>query len=387
VVMFLVAISIFAANDVAESHLPIANAASSTLYQWGANYNVTHNNPGNDYLTPSVVTGPLDVTALDVATSDAYAIDGNGYVWGWGDNSQGELGIGSAKRDTKAVVVSGISNVIQTATGFDWAMALESNGTLWSWGWADGGFQLGTGSSANQLQPVQIIFPPAAGSITQIAAAGCNGLALDSNDDLWVWGCNNHGQLGLGVSSPANVATPVELSGLSGRVTEISAGCATSAALLADGTVDMWGNNSQGQLGNGTKTTAWVPTPVANLSGVMSISTGGNAISNGHTLAVTTSGVYVWGTGTSGQLGTGKTKDSTVPLRVNALPDGIVAVAAGGINSLALDSDGNVWSWGGNKYGQVGNGTTENQLTPEMLSSVSGVNLITAGPFGSEANS
>ncbi len=336
---------------------------------------------GLDEDSPTHQPGLPTVQSVDVSTRYKLAIDIYGNVWASGYNGEGALGVGSTRGYPGPVIVSNISNVIQTATGDGWSMALEENGTVWSWGYGNGGLTLGTGARS-QLSPVQITFPSNAGPIVDIAAAGTHGLALAANGTVWAWGGNNTGALGTGTTLASD--TPVQVTSLTGQVLELQAGCTTSAALLTNGTVATWGSDDAGQLGLGKGEATSSPTVVPDLSGVTQISMGGNTPDDGDVIAMTSSGVVIWGYGKEGEIGNGTNNNAYTPQPVAGLPPNIVAVSAGGLQLMAVDSDGNVYAWGGNSDGQLGNGTTTSQSVPVKLS-ISGVTAVSAGPLASAA--
>jgi alpha-tubulin suppressor-like RCC1 family protein len=222
--------------------------------------------------------------------------------------------------------------------------------------------------------------------VTAIAAGDLHGLALKSDGSVWGWGFNYYGQVGNGRSG-SNVLSPVRVSGLSG-VVAISAGHGgfTSYALKADGTVWAWGYDGLGQLGNGTSDENPHPLPVkvSNLTGVVAIGAGSS-----HALAARSDGtVRAWGSNQYKQLGATTTATctsyqfpcSTTPIQVQSLT-GVSAVAGGGNFSLALKSDGSVWGWGENGYGQLANGTTTlfGGVTKPTKAKLSSVIAIAAG--------
>ncbi len=200
-------------------------------------------------------------------------------------------------------------------------------------------------------------------------------LALRTNGTVLAWGDDTSGQLGNGAASAnASAENPVTVKGLSG-VTQVSAGGEHSLALLTNGTVLAWGDNSHGELGNSTTTSSDVPVAVPGLTGVKSVSAGDE-----YSVAVLTSGrVMSWGDGGNGQLGDGKFADSHVPVAVKGLT-GVSAVAAGGRHVLALKTDGTAMAWGANDGGQLGNGGPPGSSdVPVAVQSLTGAVAVSAG--------
>lgn len=191
------------------------------------------------------------------------------------------------------------------------------------------------------------------------------------------WGDNSNGQLGNGTTTSS--LSPVNVTGLSSGVSSIAAGDNQTCALTTSGAVKCWGNNLNGQLGNGSNVQATTPTDVTGLSGgVIAIAAGDN-----HTCAALASGtVRCWGWGTSGQLGNNANTSSPVPVDVQGLPGGTTAVAlsAGYRHSCAVLSNGSARCWGRNNEGQLGSGnntTSRVAVTPVGLTN--SVTAIAAG--------
>ena len=198
------------------------------------------------------------------------------------------------------------------------------------------------------------------------------GSASASSNGVFAWGENEDGQLGDG--SFAATGRPVMLSGL-GAVTGLDAGSAHSLAVLSDGTAVSWGANADGQLGNGKEGgDSSTPAPVNGLSGVTAVSAGG-----GYSMALLGNGtVMAWGANGSGQLGNGTTTNRDVPVPVSGL-SGVTAISAGDEHGLALLSNGTVMAWGSNFEGQLGNGTTKNSDLPMPVPGLTDVMAISAG--------
>ena len=166
-------------------------------------------------------------------------------------------------------------------------------------------------------------------------------------DDIFTWGGNSYGQLGVGTTNGL-YNTPVQVTGLTG-VTAIAGGNIHTIALKSNGTVWAWGHNGYGQLGDGTTTHRYTPVQVSGITGVIAI-----AVGEVHTIALKSDGtVWAWGSNEFGQLGDGTTTHRYTPIQVTSLTS-VTAIASGGYHTIALKSDGTVWTWGHNTFGQLG---------------------------------
>ncbi len=246
------------------------------------------------------------------------------------------------------------------------SVAFKNATTLMAWGY-NGYGQVGDGTSDERHTPVQVLKEnsvPLKG-MTGFAIGGTHTLAFQNLGGVRAWGNNGNGQLGNGNNNaqalPVTVLTEESGNNELVGVTAVSAGSTHSLALKSDGTVWAWGNNSKGELGIGntdSKNRAVQVKADANspLTGVKAIAAGGS-----HSLALKSDGtVWVWGNNESGQLGKdpkaaqGAITSSTTPLQVTGITGTAVAIAAGGSHSLALMEDGSVWAWGYNYFGQLG---------------------------------
>ncbi len=216
-------------------------------------------------------------------------------------------------------------------------------------------------------------------SILNVSAGWGHSLALRSDGTIWAWGFNCSGQLGnntkVSSSIPIQIKDPNDVSEPLTGITKTSAGAYYSLALKSDGTVFAWGYNQDGHLGDGTFVDRLMPAQVLGLSNITDISAAGGY----HSLALKSDGtVFAWGCNTNGQLGDGTKTDRTTPVQVQGLSN-IVAVSPGYLHSLALKSDGTVWAWGWNNYGAIGDGTNIDRLTPVQIPSLSDVLLSLRG--------
>ena len=249
-------------------------------------------------------------------------------------------------------------------------------GAVWAWGDNSYG-QLGNGTTINSQIGVQVS-SPAGTNVNAIAGGGDHSLALTSSGQVLAWGYNFYGQLGNGTTADSSAPVAVGLP-LGTTVTAIAGGDAHSLALTSTGQVLAWGYNVYGQLGNGTTTNSNTPVFVSLPAGttVTAIAAGG-----ADSQALTSTGqVLAWGYNTNGQLGNGTYNNSRTPVPVSlplgprGQPTFITAIAVGALHSLALTSTGQVLAWGYNIYGQLGNGTTIDSSTPVQVSLASGTTI------------
>jgi alpha-tubulin suppressor-like RCC1 family protein len=320
---------------------------------------------------PVTVTGlPDGIQALSAGEGPVCVVTAAGGVKCWGKNEQGQLGDGTTKSSGTPVDVTGLSSgVTAVSAGVDHACALSDDGTVRCWG-ANTVGQLGDGSTKNASVPVEVKDLGKAVAVTAGFGATC---AVTTDGAAKCWGSNTYGQLGDGTGEDSPV--PVAVEGLGSGVQAIDANGQHACAVTEGGAARCWGSNRVGQLGDGTTDDSEVPVAVDGLdSGVTAIATG-----SGHSCALTEAGaVKCWGFNDAGGLGNGKTKNSTVPVAVAGLDQGVVAVTAGNAHSCAL-TETDVKCWGYNGYGGLGNDSTDNETRPVEVAAAT---LSTEGPMG-----
>ncbi len=335
-----------------------------------------------------VISGPATIVApagISAGLDHSLALRADGTVWSWGGNGSGQLGDGTLSSHALPAQITSLSNVVSIAAGQSISIAAISDGSVRVWG-ANGKNQLSDGTTTDSAQPKSLngvsgIVSVASGGFRgfgltgtgnvwtwgygypapvqislgrpaiAIAGGSNHGMALLDDGSVWVWGDNSHGQLGNnGVNNWA--FTPVQVAGLS-NVTAIAAGANHNLALKSDGSVWAWGDNSHGQLGDGTTIQRNSPVAVAVPAAINSIFSGCSADYN---LALTVDGTLLaWGRNNRGQLGDGIIADHLTPVAPQGTTN-LVRAATGGLHSLALKNDGSVISWGANWTGQLGNG-------------------------------
>ncbi len=311
-----------------------------------------------------------DAVAVAAGSNSAFALRGDGTVWAWGDDGEGELGNGKETFTSEVPVrVKGLRGVKQIAAGEFAAYAVTRRGTVWAWG-SNGVGQLGEKLSvATSDLPVKVI---GLNAVRALAAGAGTAYALRADGTVWAWGDNAFGELAR-QKGLIGSEVPVEIQGLRG-VTAVAAGADAGFALLQNGTVRAWGDGSFGDLGTGTCPIRHPtncagssrPEPVGRVPQVLAIAAGTYAA---YALAADGS-VWAWGYGGYGQLGDGNTDSSDIPVRVNGLRH-VVSIAAGGNAAYALQSNGTVWAWGYGTYGQLGDGGTGSSDVPVQVRGLS----------------
>ena len=316
-------------------------------------------------LVPVSMVGVDGVVSMAVGPTHGLLLRSSGAVSSWGHNRSGQLGDGGTTDRAAPGPVGGVSAVSRLAAGNAFSVALDSGGAMWAWGNNASG-QLGDGSApTDHASPVAVNGLGVGSGVVEIAAGASHALALKSNGAVFAWGNNASGQLGSG-DAPTDHPTPVQVSGLGAGsgVVAVTAGDTFSLALKSDGSVFAWGNNASGQLGDGSAPTDH-SSPVA--VGALGIGSGVVRVVGGstHSIALTADGrVYAWGNNASGQVGDGSAPtDQHLPILIGGLSR-IVDIAAGRAHSVAVASDGTVFSWGDNILGQLGDGTNTKRSVP-----------------------
>jgi alpha-tubulin suppressor-like RCC1 family protein len=364
---------------------------------WGNNEygQLGYGSPDSEFRpVPVDVNGQMSGVGLITADGGSTcALTEGGGLRCWGNNKYGQLGNDTAVNQFDPVEVIGISKgAAWAAAGWNHSCAL-SGGALMCWGWNLYG-QLGDGTKGTRLKPRKAV------NLTDGAAAVALGwahtCAATNGGRVACWGSNADGQLGDGTADdriqPAYVAgletsvrgdaTPAGITPTAAtapaalRISPITAGSAHTCRLTSAGGVRCWGDNRNGQLGDGGKTDRNIPVDVAGLTkGVKAVEAG-----LWHTCALTNrGGVKCWGNNEYGQLGDGTKQDRPNPVDVTGLESGVTALAAGTAHTCALTVKGGVKCWGWNKSGQLGDGTTRDRQTPVDVAGLGDAVALTAG--------
>ena len=338
------------------------------LYVWGKN-SYGQLEVGNEVNknTPIKVTA-INGKVMELIISNSfsvYAILEDGSLYAWGNNSDGQLGVGDEENrntPTKVNLPSKIKELITTGSS---VYALMEDSSLYAWGYNLDG-QLGVGDEVNKNTPTKVNLP---GKIKELITTGSSVYVsvyvLMEDSSLYSWGNNESGQLGVGDEVNKNTPTKVNLPS---KIKELITTGLSVYALMEDSSLYSWGENSYGELGVGDEVNKNTPTKV-NLSGKIKelITTNGSSVY----ALMEDSSLYAWGNNESGKLGVGDEVNKNTPTIVN-LPGKIKKLITSSSASYAIMEDGSLYAWGYNYYGELGIGSNEDKNTPTKVTAING---------------
>jgi alpha-tubulin suppressor-like RCC1 family protein len=326
----------------------IALKADGTLWAWGWNgHGQLGDGTTTDRLNPVQIGVSNGWISISEGSAQTFALGADGTLWSWGANTSGELGVGfyDAAPHTTPLVLDTVINWVNFSAGANYSSALKSDGTIWAVGGNNYG-QLGDNTFNQRVDPIKVFGPD---NWASVSCGGFQTIALNSNGSLWAWGSNSSGQLGNGSTFSEPIPIPI---GNSNNWVAISTGNVHTIALKSDGTLWTWGSNSNGQIGDGTTTDKLTPIQIGNSNDWVSIS-GGYFFS----MALKADGtLWGWGKNDYGQLGDSTFVDKLTPVQIGN-SNNWTGISAGGAHTVGLKSDGTLWAWGQNWVGQLGNGT------------------------------
>jgi alpha-tubulin suppressor-like RCC1 family protein len=343
-----------------------ALTAAGGVACWGWNfYGQLGDGASIDRHAPVSVSGlASEVVAIAAGARHNCALNRGGAVKCWGENMSGQLGDGTIiiGRYTPVDVAGLGRGVVAVAAGSNFSCALTRGGGVKCWGHGAVG-ELGAGPTVEQSNtPIDV--EHLSSGIVAIAAGGYHSCALTKGGGVKCWGDNDFGQIGDGSGGGGTADwrfAPVNVVGLERNVIAIAAGLFHTCALISGGAVKCWGLNEGGALGDDTTTKRNRPVAVSGFSsGVVAVTAG-----HDHSCALTRDGaVKCWGRNNFGQIGDGTTTNRLTPVSVSGFSSGAVAITAGDGHTCALTRDGATKCWGWNYSGWLGDGTTTDRHTP-----------------------
>ncbi|MDD5726033.1 MAG: hypothetical protein PHC53_01310 [Patescibacteria group bacterium] len=317
---------------------------------------------------------------ISVGQKHTCAIKTDGTLWCWGNNNYGEVGNGLIGQIVPTpTLVQGLgSDVLKVSAGGYGTCAIKTDGTLWCWGANDSG-QLGIGTTDGETcfdrtcKPLPQKIDSFGTDVVEVSVGNNFSCAIKTDGTLWCWGWNSWGQVGTGTQTN-HEPSPLQVTAMGTNVVQVSTGYAHTCAVKTDGTLWCWGHNHDGEIGLGSiiwKCNGWgcelIPVQVSAL---------GSNVAQAfatflHTCARKTDGtVWCWGTNPYGQIGDGtiggdpKCGCQPTPSQVSLLGTQAADLSAGMGHACARKNDGTLWCWGS---GVVGDGTLTGALTPVQV--------------------
>jgi len=339
--------------------------SAGTAFGWGGSDGGVGQPVLQHYATPMPITIWPGLTFIDIATMDMHscALDGNRNAWCWGTNASGQLGDGTTTLSYEPVAVRMPNSVYFTSitVGYDHSCGLGMDGTAFCWGAGSSG-QLGTGGTGSSSQPNMVSMPSGGVKFTKFATGFQYNCAIGTDEQVYCWGRNDSGQLGLGNTTNRTTPMPVVLPGVS--FTDVACGSASTCAVSTTGAVYCWGRNDTYQLGLGDNTIRLLPALRTEPAGIAMSTV---AVGAGHGCSVSTTGrLWCWGFNNSGQVGDGTTSTVTTPLEISMPGNRLVqGLAAGTYATCVRLEPGQLACWGFNSQGQFG--TTDLKVLSPVL--------------------
>jgi alpha-tubulin suppressor-like RCC1 family protein len=320
------------------------------LYLWGNNVigQLGTNNTSNYSSPVETVSKGTNWARVSGGNQHIAAIKTDGTLWTWGRNDFGQLGDSTtSNRSSPVTTFGGGTTWKQVACGYYHSAAVKTDGTLWCWGRGDQGM-LGDNTISSRSSPITT----SGGGTTwkQVATGYFHTLGIKTDGTLWTWGQNQYGQ--LGDATVTNRYAPIQFSGSTSLWKQVAAGNSLTAALKTDGTLWTCGYNKFGELGDNTSSNRSVPTQVTGSA------TNWKQVSCGDvgTMAIKTDGtLWSWGHNAYGELGDNTTSSRSSPVQITGGGTNWVSSARGAFHAAAVKTDGTLWCWGRGSEGQLGN--------------------------------
>jgi alpha-tubulin suppressor-like RCC1 family protein len=365
-----------AVSSDAGSETTCAVLSTGAVDCWGYGANGQLGNGANSLSDSPVSTGITNAKAIadDYEGSTFCSVLSTGAVDCWGYGADGELGNGTTTASDVPVSVEDITTATAVVGGEDAFCALLSSHAIDCWGYgADG--ELGNGTTTNSDVPVQVSTITNASKVIGGLFYFCSLLSSKSID---CWGRNSDGQLGNGTTVDSDV--PVSVTGITNAKSVMSASeSMTTCAVLSTATVDCWGYNAYGQVGNGTTTNSDVPvsTGVSDAKSLaVDVATEGSAV--GFCALLTTGHVECWGYNVYGEVGNGTTTESNSPVKVKKIKTAS-SLIGGDDGYCAVLSTHSIDCWGRGDYGELGNGSDASSDKPVAVETITNGSKLVSG--------
>jgi alpha-tubulin suppressor-like RCC1 family protein len=338
---------------IASGQLHLCAWRADDLFCWGQNHEGELGiGTQSDWESPMRVAGLQGVRHVAIGDQHTCAADGAGQVWCWGNNSNYQLGDGTTGRHLVPTAVAGLTGVVMLAAGHQHTCALDGSGQAYCWG-DDSSWQIG--GPGDPSRPVAV---DGLSDGVEIAAGAFHSCARRRDGRISCWGPNSYGEIGDGTGLVA--VSPTDAVGLTAPAVQLVAGPADTCARLGDKSTVCWGSGMNGSLGNGAQQNSGTPQPVAVPSGAAVVQL---AASTASCARLASGRVVCWGINTSGELGDGSTVAlSATPVFTMGLDD-----AADLSGRCAVRAMGAVVCWGPNRYGQVADGTRLDRNVPTAV--------------------
>jgi alpha-tubulin suppressor-like RCC1 family protein len=345
--------------------------SNGTIYTWG-NRSLGYGALGLGAATGPAILAPTQVgtatywTSVSTGSVNTFAIKSDGTLWGTGSDIHGELGdgtYGSSHIIYNFIQIGSDTNWKTTSGTRDSSVGLKTNGTLWGWGFNNNG-QVGDGTTIERHTPVQIGTDTNWKAITSGMSASFN-IALKTNGTLWGWGVNGGANClgqGIGTSTIAYYSSPIQI-GTDSNWSSMDSGFQHTLAIKINGTLYVFGGGVNGSCGHGLTDAPFVsPTQIGTDSNWSQVSAGANT-----SYAIKTDGtLWAWGQNDYGQLGDGTMVNKGYPTQIGT-DTNWSSVQAGYRHCIALKTDGSLWAWGDNSWSQLGIGTSSSSTIPVQI--------------------
>ena len=356
-----------AGTNVAAGVLTVA--ADETLNTFRLRATSTLDNTVSGYAVVNLATLPAQITAVSVGNTHTAAVGDDGSLWSWGSNEFSQIGDGGFNVREWPVRIGTDTDWESVAAGNGFTLALRTDGSLWAWG------NNANGRTGLGMADAIISEPTRVGTWTDwthVSAGPAHATAVRANGTLWSWGANANARTVRG-TVVGNTHAPAQVGSLT-VWRSVAAGNEHSVAIRTDGTIWAAGNAANGRLGiahPGIGALVNLGQTVGEAGTGLQGGTDWESVSAGayHSVAIRTDGsLWVWGTNADGRTGLGTTAEQTnSPARLG-FDDDWASVSVGNTHTLAVRENGSLWAWGQNEDGRTGLGTTNgNQTTPQRI--------------------